>query len=110
MMRKLIVVSMVMAAAFAAGCKKDKKDGGGGGGAGGGGGGEPTAPAAKLVDLDASSAGEAYAGWHLQAPAGATAKEDFGALTVSDGAGFQLEVHEGAVDWPARKKEIESND
>lgn len=109
-MRKLAIVSMVVAAAFAGGCKKDKKDGEGGGGGGSPSGGEAPAPAAKLVDLDASSAGEAYAGWHLQAPAGATAKEDFGALVVSDGAGFQLQVNTGAADFAASKKEIEAND
>lgn len=110
-MRKLMIASMVLAAAFAGGCKKNKGgDGGGGSPSGGEGAGTPTTPPAKLVDLDLSSAGETYAGWHIQAPAGATAKEDFGALAVSDGAGFQLEVNSGAVDMAARKKEIEAND
>ncbi len=68
------------------------------------------APAAKLVELDASSAGEHFKGWKLQAPEGATAKEDFGALAVKAGDGFQLEVNSGAVDMAARKKEIAAND
>lgn len=68
------------------------------------------APAAKLVELDASPAGERFKGWKLQAPEGASAKEDFGALAVKAGDGFQLEVNSGAVDMAARKKEIASND
>ena len=106
-MRKLLFVVFVAAAAV--GCKDKKKEGEGGGG-GGGGGGAPATPPAKLVELDASAAGEAYAGWKVQAPEGSTAKEDFGALLVSDGKGFQLEVHEGPLDMAGRKKEIESND
>ena len=103
----------------AAGCGKGKdKDKGTSGGkdktqqAAPGGGAAAPAPAAapKLALLDASAAGEAYKGWKLMAPEGATAKEDFGALAVAAGAGFQLEVHSGAVDMAARKKEIESND
>ena len=93
------------------GCKKDSEGGGGGGGtAGGGGGAAPTAPPAKLVEVDGSVGGESFAGVKLMAPEGATAKEDFGALSVSDGKGFQLEVHSGAADIASRKKEIESND
>jgi len=110
-MRNTLLFTLFIAAA-AVGCKDKKKDGEGGtpvAGEGGGGGGAPATPPAKMVELDASSAGEAYAGWKLQAPEGATAKEDFGALLVSDGKGFQLEVHEGA-DLAARKKEIEAND
>jgi hypothetical protein len=98
---------------LAAGGCKDKKDGG--------------APAAtpsekgkpeaakpadkpKLAELDASAAAEAYKGWKLMAPEGATAKEAFGALEVKAGDGFQLEVHSGALDMPGRKKEIGAND
>jgi hypothetical protein len=109
-MRDLLFTLCIAAAV--AGCK-DKKDGETGGGGGGGGapvGGESSAPAAKLVEIDASTAGEAYAGWKVQAPEGSTAKDDFGALSVSDGRGFQLEIHEGPVDMAARKKEIEAND
>jgi len=112
-MRKVLFIVVIAAAAV--GCKDNKKKGGGESGGGGGApvGGEPAkpaAPAAKLVEIDASGAGEAYAGWKVQAPEGSTAKEDFGALLVSDGKGFQLEVHDGPVDMPARKKEIEAND
>ena len=82
----------------------------GAGGGGGGGGGAKAAPPAKLVEIDASPAGEDYKGWKVMAPEGATAKDDFGALAVTDGKGFQLEVHGGAVDMAARKKEIEAND
>jgi len=107
-MSNKIVFSLVIALA-AAGCSKDKNKEGGGGG-GGGGGGAAKAPPVKMVELDASSAGEAYAGWKLMAPEGAVAKEDFGALAVKAGDGFQLEVNSGAIDMAARKKEIESND
>lgn len=71
---------------------------------------EGAKPAAKLAELDVSSAGEAYKGWKLMAPEGATAKEQFGALEVKAGDGFQLEVHSGPTDMAARKKEIASND
>lgn len=103
-MSKTLILSLVLSLA-AAGCSKDKSKEGGGGGGGG-----AAAPPAKLVEIDASSAGAAYAGWKLMAPEGAVAKEDFGALSVSDGKGFQLEVHSGATDMAATKKEIESND
>jgi hypothetical protein len=110
-MSKTLILSLAIALT-AAGCSKDKdkEAGGGGGGGAGGGGGGAAAPAAKLVELDVSSAGEAYQGWKLMAPEGAVAKEDFGALSVSDGKGFQLEVHSGATDMPATKKEVEAND
>ena len=114
MINKLFI-SIALAAAVLGGCgdKKAKESGGGGGtagGGGGGGGGKVAAPAAKLVEIDASPAGESFQGWKLMAPEGVTAKDDFGALGVTDGKGFQLEVHSGTVDMPARKKEIESND
>lgn len=69
----------------------------------------PAAAAPKLVDLDASSAGDDYKGWKLSAPEGAKAKDSFGALEVKAGDGFQLEVHSGKLDMAARKKEIADN-
>jgi hypothetical protein len=108
---RMILLSMLMAGLATAGCKKDK---GGEGGAGGGGGApaptEPAAAPAKLAELDLSSVGEDYAGWKIMAPEGATAKDDFGAIGVKAGDGFQLEIHTGDINMAERKKEIESND
>ena len=126
-MTNRLLLGIAITASLLAGCKDKKTDaagggkgrgdghgdghgGGGGGGGGAGGGAGPVAAAAKLVTLDASAAGEEYKGWTLTAPEGAVAKEDFGALAVTDGKGFQLEVHGGTVDMAARKKEIEAND
>jgi hypothetical protein len=45
----------------------------------------------------------------LKAPEGAKVAEDLGAYTVKAGENFQLEIHTGAADLAARKKEIEEN-
>lgn len=45
----------------------------------------------------------------LKAPEGAKVAEDLGAYTVKAGENFQLELHTGAADLAARKKEIEDN-
>lgn len=103
----MIRISLVVIAVLVSGCK-DKKEGAATSAKPS----ETAKPVAKpkLVELDASAAGEGYKGWKLMAPEGAAAKEAFGALEVKAGDGFQLEVHSGAVDMPARKKETEAND
>jgi hypothetical protein len=45
----------------------------------------------------------------LQAPEGAKAADEFGAVVVSAGESFQLQVNGGATDLAARKQEIEAN-
>ncbi len=69
---------------------------------------EAAEPAAevKLAELDLEEAGIEV---KLQAPEGAKAAEEFGAYTVKAGETFQLEIHTGAADLAARKKEIEEN-
>ncbi len=69
----------------------------------------PVAAPTKLVAVDCSAAGDAYKGWTITAPEGATCKEAFGALEIKAGDGFQVEVHNGKLDLAARKKEIEGN-
>lgn len=61
----------------------------------------------KLAELSLEDAGMDA---KLQAPEGAKVAEEFGAYTVKAGDAFQLEVHTGAADLAARKKEIEAND
>ncbi|MDQ7780470.1 MAG: hypothetical protein RDV41_12310 [Planctomycetota bacterium] len=67
-----------------------------------------TAPAAgvETAALDLEAAGLPLV---IDAPKGATAKDDFGAVLVAKGAGFQIEFHEGDCDIAGRKKEIEEN-
>jgi hypothetical protein len=45
----------------------------------------------------------------LEAPEGAKAADEFGAVVVSAGESFQLQVNGAAADLVARKKEIEGN-
>ena len=66
---------------------------------------EPAAEV-KLAELSLEDAGVDV---KLQAPEGAKAAEEFGAYTVKAGETFQLEIHTGAADLAARKKEIEEN-
>lgn len=69
---------------------------------------EAAEPAAevKLAELNLEDTGLDV---KLQAPEGAKAAEEFGAYTVKAGETFQLEIHTGAADLAARKKEIEDN-
>jgi len=70
----------------------------------------PPAAAAKLVPVDLSVVGEDWAGWTVQAPEGATAKESFGAANVTDGKSFNLEIRADKGDIAAYKKESDAND
>lgn len=70
----------------------------------------PPAAAAKLVPVDLSVVGEDWAGWTVQAPEGATAKESFGAANITDGKSFNLEIRGDKGDIAAYKKESDAND
>jgi hypothetical protein len=70
----------------------------------------PPPAAAKLVPVDLSVVGEDWAGWSVQAPEGATAKESFGAANVTDGKSFNLEIRGDKGDIAAYKKESDAND
>ena len=91
------------------GCK-DKKEGGGGGAAGGGDPPPKDEPPAKLAPVDISVGGEDWKGLTVQAPEGATAKESFGSVEVTQGTGFALQISKDARDLAGAKKEISSND
>ncbi len=65
---------------------------------------------AKPVKLAKVSLEDAGLDAVVDAPEGAKVAEDFGAFTVKAGDSFQLEIHTGAADLAARKKEIEGND
>ena len=66
---------------------------------------EPAKPVA-MTDVSLESVGVEAS---LKAPEGAKVAEDLGAYTVKAGENFQLELHTGAADLAARKKEIEDN-
>lgn len=76
-------------------------------------GGAAEAPAdakpAEPVKLATLSLEEAGIDASVEAPEGATAKEDFGAYTVTAGDTFALQINTGAADLAARKGEIEGN-
>lgn len=67
------------------------------------------ATAAAPVKLAPLSLEDAEIEATLQAPEGAKAADEFGAVVVSAGESFQLQVGTGATDLAARKKEIEGN-
>lgn len=67
------------------------------------------AKAAEPVKLATLSLEDASIEASLQAPEGAKAAEDFGAVVVSSGESFQLQINSGATDLAARKQEIEAN-
>lgn len=71
---------------------------------------EPPPPPAKLVAVDLSGVGEDWAGWSVQAPEGATAKESFGAAQITAGTGFDYEIRTDKGDVAAYKKESDAND
>jgi hypothetical protein len=65
----------------------------------------PAAP----VELASLSLEDANLEATLQAPQGAKAADEFGAVVVSAGESFQLQINTGAADLAARKQEIEGN-
>jgi hypothetical protein len=67
------------------------------------------AKAAEPVKLAALSLEDAEIEATLQAPEGAKAADEFGAVVVSAGESFQLQIGTGPTDLAARKKEIEGN-
>jgi hypothetical protein len=64
---------------------------------------------AEPVKLAKLSLEEAEIEATLEAPEGAKAADEFGAVVVSAGESFQLQVNGSATDLAARKKEIEGN-
>jgi hypothetical protein len=60
------------------------------------------------VTVDLSTANKDFA-LTMPAPAGATAKDDFGDVDVNSGDGFQVVVHSSAKDIAAAKKDIKEN-
>ena len=62
----------------------------------------------KLVSIDLSKASASFP-VVMMAPEGATAADDFGAVLVKKGVGFQVEVSSSAKDIAALKKEIMAN-
>jgi hypothetical protein len=110
---KLVSVVVVMAA-LAIGCK-DKKDGAAasGSGAPAAGGTAPAvkeAPPAKLAAVDLSVGGDDFKKLTVQAPEGATAKESFGSVEITQGDGFGLQISKDAGNLADLKKEITAND
>ncbi len=67
------------------------------------------AKAAEPVKLAALSLEDASIEASIQAPEGAKAAEEFGAVVVSSGESFQLQINTGAADLASHKKEIEGN-
>jgi hypothetical protein len=67
---------------------------------------DATAAPGAAAGVDLAAAGDAYKGWTIAAPAGASAKVEFGALVVKAGDGFAIEVRGGAVDLAAKKRAI----
>jgi hypothetical protein len=64
---------------------------------------------AEPVKLATLSLEDASLDATLQAPEGAKAVDEFGAVVVSAGESFQLQINTGATDLAARKQEIEGN-
>jgi hypothetical protein len=67
-----------------------------------------TAPADGGTTVDLSKASTDFA-LTVQAPSGATAKDDFGDVDVLAGDGFQIVVHSSAKDIAAAKNDITGN-
>lgn len=122
-MNKLSILALVSICALAGACKKkedgDKAPTAGTGTATGAATGAATATAAPtpppaapvaMAPLDLSPVGEDWAGWTVQAPAGATVKESFGAAQITAGPSFNLDIRADKGDVAAFKKEIEGND
>lgn len=92
-----VIVALLFATAAISGCDSSSDSG--------------KSDAAKsgiaMAPLDLSSAGFKVV---VDAPKGATAKEEFGRITVKHGDGFQLSIGTDAANIESAKKEIAAND